>query len=58
MAVAYDGSRPHDERLDPGLRPRCAHRELRIVSYLSAEFLIGPQLGNNLLCVYEMRDPD
>jgi starch phosphorylase len=28
----------------------------RIVSYLSAEFLIGPQLGSNLLNVYDIRD--
>jgi len=35
----------------------CDRKErLKIVSYLSAEFLIGPQLGNNLLNVHEIRD--
>lgn len=35
----------------------CDRKERRkIVSYLSAEFLIGPQLGNNLLNVHEIRD--
>jgi glycogen phosphorylase len=29
---------------------------LKIVSYLSAEFLIGPQLDNNLLNVHDIRD--
>ncbi len=29
---------------------------LKVVSYLSAEFLIGPQLGNNLLNVHDIRD--
>jgi starch phosphorylase len=29
---------------------------LKIVSYLSAEFLIGPQLGINLLDLYDLRD--
>ena len=36
---------------------RARGTRVRIVSYLSAEFLIGPQLGNNLLTVYDMRDP-
>src|SRR5271165_3150088 len=35
---------------------RARRTRVRIVSYLSAEFLIGPQLGNNLLTVYDMRD--
>ncbi|HEY4932440.1 MAG TPA: glycogen/starch/alpha-glucan phosphorylase [Terriglobales bacterium] len=29
---------------------------VKVVSYLSAEFLIGPQLGNNLLNVHDIRD--
>ena len=29
---------------------------VRIVSYLSAEFLIGPQLGNNLVNVHDIHD--
>src|SRR5215831_17616273 len=31
-------------------------RRTKFVSYLSAEFLIGPQLGNNLLTVHDIRD--
>ena len=31
-------------------------KRTRIVSYLSAEFLIGPQLGNSLLNVHDIRD--
>lgn len=35
----------------------CERKErLKIVSYLSAEFLIGPQLGNNLLNVHGIHD--
>jgi glycogen phosphorylase len=35
---------------------RARHTRTRIVSYLSAEFLIGPQLANNLLNVHDIRD--
>src|SRR5271157_4090904 len=35
---------------------RARKTRTRIVSYLSAEFLIGPQLGSNLLNVHHMRD--
>jgi glycogen phosphorylase len=28
-----------------------AHRDVKVVCYLSAEFLIGPQLGNNLIAL-------
>jgi starch phosphorylase len=35
---------------------RARRTRIRIVSYLSAEFLIGPQLGNNLLNVHDIRD--
>jgi len=35
---------------------RARRTRTRIVGYLSAEFLIGPQLGNNLLNVYDIRD--
>ena len=31
-------------------------KRTRIVSYLSAEFLIGPQLSNNMLCVHDIYD--
>ncbi|WP_051183214.1 glycogen/starch/alpha-glucan phosphorylase [Desulfocurvibacter africanus] len=30
---------------------RLVEQDFRIVAYLSAEFLVGPQLGNNLLCL-------
>src|SRR5271166_3974758 len=36
---------------------RARGTRVRIVSYLSAEFLIGPQLANNLLNVYDIRNP-
>ena len=29
----------------------CAARDLKVACYLSAEFLIGPQLGNNLVAL-------
>ena len=47
--------RPHDERLDRGL---CARPKIttKLVGYLSAEFLIGPQLANNLLNVHDIQD--
>ena len=28
-----------------------AHRDVKVACYFSAEFLIGPQLGNNLMCL-------
>jgi starch phosphorylase len=56
MAVAYV---VRDRMMNDWIQAfgRARGTRVRIVSYLSAEFLIGPQLGNNLLCVYEMRDP-
>jgi starch phosphorylase len=40
-----------DRMLDDWLRclQELRHRDLKIVSYLSAEFLMGPHLGNNLV---------
>ncbi len=35
---------------------RMRHDELKMVAYLSAEFLIGPQLGINLLDLYDIRE--
>src|SRR5271165_1587646 len=56
MAVAYV---VRDRMMNDWIQAfgRARGTRVRIVSYLSAEFLIGPQLGNNLLCVYDMRDP-
>ena len=56
MAVAYV---VRDRMMNDWIQAfgRARGTRVRIVSYLSAEFLIGPQLGNNLLCVYEIRDP-
>src|SRR5271165_7232481 len=54
MAVAYA---VRDRMMNDWIQAfgRARRTRVRIVSYLSAEFLIGPQLGNNLLTVYDMR---
>jgi starch phosphorylase len=55
MAVAYA---VRDRMMNDWIEAfgRTRRTRSRIVSYLSAEFLIGPQLGNNLLCVHDIRD--
>jgi starch phosphorylase len=54
MAVAYV---VRDRMMNDWIQAfgRVRGTRARIVSYLSAEFLIGPQLANNLLNVYNMR---
>jgi glycogen phosphorylase len=47
MALAYSVRDRMLARWDSTTRA-CAWREAKVVCYLSAEFLIGPQLGNNL----------
>ena len=56
MAVAYA---VRDRMMNDWIQAFGGERgiRVRIVSYLSAEFLIGPQLGNNLVNVYGIRDP-
>ncbi len=48
MALAYS---VRDRMLERWVRTvdTCARRDVKIACYLSAEFLIGPQLGNNLV---------
>jgi glycogen phosphorylase len=55
MAVAYA---VRDRMMNDWIQAfgRARKTRIRIVSYLSAEFLIGPQLGSNLLNVYDIRD--
>jgi starch phosphorylase len=55
MAVAYA---VRDRMMSDWIQAfgRVRGTRTRIVAYLSAEFLIGPQLGNNLLCVHDIRD--
>jgi glycogen phosphorylase len=50
MAVAFS---VRDRMLDRIMRSiqRIADPKIKIASYLSAEFLMGPHLGNNLLCL-------
>ena len=48
MALAYSVRDRMLARWDSSTRA-CARREAKVVCYLSAEFLIGPQLGNNLI---------
>ena len=50
MAVAYTA---RDRMLDRFIRSvqRLSDPKVKIASYLSAEFLMGPHLGNNLLCL-------
>ena len=55
MAVAYA---IRDRMMNDWIQAfgRARRTRIRIVSYLSAEFLIGPQLGSNLLNVHDIRD--
>jgi starch phosphorylase len=48
MALAYS---VRDRMLERWVRTvdTCAKREVKVACYLSAEFLLGPQLGNNLI---------
>ena len=48
MALAYSVRDRMLARWDSSTRA-CARREAKVVCYLSAEFLIGPQLGKNLI---------
>lgn len=55
MAVAYA---VRDRMMNDWIQAfgRARGTRARIVSYLSAEFLIGPQVGSNLLNVHDVRD--
>ena len=55
MAVAYA---VRDRMMNDWIEAfgRARHTRVRIVAYLSAEFLIGPQLGNNLVNVHQIRE--
>jgi starch phosphorylase len=49
LALAYiHGARSHDAALAQ-LHPHLRQNDVRVVCYLSAEFLLGPHLGNNLI---------
>jgi glycogen phosphorylase len=48
MALAYSVRDRMLARFENSVRTY-SHRDVKIVCYLSAEFLIGPQLGNNLI---------
>jgi starch phosphorylase len=50
MAVAYTVRDRMLNRFIHSLQ-ELVHPEVKITSYLSAEFLMGPHLGNNLLCL-------
>jgi starch phosphorylase len=50
MAVAYTARDRMLDRFIQSLR-EYADPKVKIASYLSAEFLMGPHLGNNLLCL-------